>query len=113
MLIIVVIDLNFSIHVVYGFCLNYKKAGGHHMYQGSTIFSQIMDFFPMHHFRKCIERYDGNKGTRTFSCWDQFLCMAFAQLTYRESLRDIECCLRAMQKNYIMSVSEAKSPVAH
>ena len=68
------------------------------MYQGSTIFSQIMDFLPMHHFRKCVERFNGNKGTRTFSCWDQFLCMAFAQLTYRESLRDIECCLRAMQK---------------
>ena len=67
------------------------------MYQGSIIFSQIMDFLPMHQFRKCVERFNGNKGIRTFSCWDQFLCMAFAQLTYRESLRDIECCLRAVQ----------------
>jgi hypothetical protein len=56
-----------------------------------------MDFLPMHQFRKCVEQFNGNKGIRTFSCWDQFLCMAFAQLTYRESLRDIECCLRAVQ----------------
>ena len=66
------------------------------MYQGTTVFSQIMDFIPMHRFRKCVERYNGNKGIRSFSCWDQFLCMAFAQLTYRESLRDIECCLRSV-----------------
>jgi len=60
-----------------------------------------MDFLPLHHFRRCVGHYDGNKGVRTFSCWDQFLCMAFAQLTYRESLRDIECCLRSLyQKLY-------------
>ena len=68
------------------------------MYQGQTIFSQLMDFIPIHKFRRCVNRYHGNKGVRTFTCLDQFLCMAFAQLTYRESLRDIECCLRAMQE---------------
>jgi hypothetical protein len=56
-----------------------------------------MDFVPMHEFRRCVTRYKGNYKVSTFSCWDQFLCMAFAQLTYRESLRDIETCLRAMQ----------------
>jgi transposase len=66
------------------------------MNYGKTIFSQIMDFLPMYEFHKCVERYHGNQRIRTFSCMDQFLCMAFAQLTYRESLRDIEACLRSM-----------------
>lgn len=65
---------------------------------GETVFSQLMDFLPMHEFRKCVQRYDGNYKVKSFSCFDQFLCMAFAQLTYRESLRDIEVCLRSMQK---------------
>jgi len=65
------------------------------MYDGKIVFSQLMDFLPEHRFRKCVERYKGNYRTRTFSCWDQFLCMSFAQLTYRESLRDIEACLRS------------------
>jgi len=64
---------------------------------GQTVFSQLMDFVPMHEFRRCVARYRGNYKVSTFKCWDQFLCMAFAQLTYRESLRDIETCLRAMQ----------------
>ena len=68
------------------------------VYQGRTVFSQLMDFLPMHKFRQCVDRYQGNKGVRTFTCLDQFMCMAFAQLTYRESLRDIECCLRAMRE---------------
>ncbi len=68
------------------------------MYTGQTVFSQIMDFIPMHEFRKCVKRYDGNYKVQSFSCWNQFLCMAFAQLTYRESLRDIESCLNSMQK---------------
>jgi hypothetical protein len=68
------------------------------VYQGRTIFSQLMDFLPMHKFRQSVDRYQGNKGMRTFSCLDQFMCMAFAQLTYRESLRDIECCLRALRE---------------
>ena len=75
------------------------------MNKGQTIFSQVMDFLPMYKFRECVDRYEGNKGIRTFSCLDQFMSMAFAQLTYRESLRDIECCLRSMQpKLYHMGI---------
>ena len=66
------------------------------MYAGKMIFSQIMDFLPMRDFRKCVKRYHGDYKTQKFSCLDQFLCIAFAQLTYRESLRDIETCLRAV-----------------
>lgn len=65
------------------------------MNTGRTIFSQLMDFLPRHDFDLCVRRYQGEYRMRYFSCWDQFLCMAFAQLTYRESLRDIETCLRA------------------
>lgn len=72
---------------------------------GKTIFSQIMDFLPLHEFRKCVNRYQGNHRVRRFTCLDQFLCMAFAQLTYRESLRDIESCLRSMKnKTYHMGI---------
>ena len=60
---------------------------------GRTVFAQLMDFLPRHEFSKCVDRHHGNRRTRKFSCYDQFLCMAFAQLTYRESLRDIESCL--------------------
>ena len=67
------------------------------MNSGKSIFSQLMDFLPSHEFRRCVERYKGDYKLKSFSCWDQFLCMAFAQLTYRESLRDIEACLRAQQ----------------
>ena len=63
-----------------------------------TIISQLMDFIPYYEFRKCVERYKGNYKIKSFSCWDQFLCMAFAQLTFRESLRDIQACLRASQQ---------------
>ena len=66
------------------------------MNDGRTLFSQLMDFLPAHEFHKCVDRYDGNRRIRSFSCHDQFLCMAFAQLTYRESLRDIETCLRSL-----------------
>ena len=70
-----------------------------------TIFSQIMDYLPLHEFRKCIKRYRGHYKVQSFSCLDQYLCMAFAQLTYRESLRDIEVCLRSMQnKLYHMGI---------
>lgn len=68
------------------------------MNQGKTIFSQVIDFLPWKKFRHCVNRYNGNQRIRSFTCYNQFLCMAFAQLTYRESLRDIECCLRAMRK---------------
>src|SRR4030042_787020 len=67
------------------------------MHSGRIIFSQLMSFFPRYEFNKCVRRYQGEYRTRNFSCFDQFLCMAFAQLTYRESLRDIEICLRALQ----------------
>ncbi len=64
-----------------------------------------MDFLPAHEFRQCVARYQGDYKLKSFSCWDQFLCMAFAQLTYRESLRDIEACLRANQtKLYHMGI---------
>ena len=62
-----------------------------------TIFSQLMDFLSQYEFNKCVERYNGHHKVQRFSCWEQFLSMAFAQLTYRESLRDIEACLRAGQ----------------
>lgn len=75
------------------------------MNRGKTIFSQIMDFLPKHRFRQCVDRYNGNHRVHSFTCFDQFLCMAFAQLTYRESLRDIECCLRATrEKLYHMGI---------
>jgi len=61
-----------------------------------TVFSQILDFIPKHQFRACVNRYAGNYRVKSFSCFDQYLTMAFAQLTYRESLRDIETCLRAL-----------------
>lgn len=67
------------------------------MNQGQTVFSQIMSHLPKHSFRKCVNKYNGNYKVRSFSCWEQFLVMSFAQLTYRESLRDIEGSLRAMQ----------------
>jgi IS4 transposase len=65
------------------------------MNSGKSIFAQLMDFLPSKAFRRCVKRYQGDYKLKTFSCWDQYLCMAFAQLTYRESLRDIEACLRA------------------
>lgn len=67
------------------------------MNSGKTIFAQLMDVVPKYEFHKCVNRYRGNYKVKSFSCWDQFLCMAFAQLTYRESLRDIEACLRSIQ----------------
>jgi hypothetical protein len=65
------------------------------MNAGRTIFAQVMDFVPLHEFQRCVNRYDGSYKVQSFSCWDHLLSMAFAQLTYRESLRDIEACLRA------------------
>ena len=86
------------------------------MNQGKTIFSQIIDFLSKHQFRQCVNRYNGNYRVRSFTCFDQFLCMAFAQLTYRESLRDIECCLRAMrEKLYHMGIkgNVSRSTIAY
>ncbi len=66
------------------------------MLEGQFVFSQLMEFLPRREFGDCVERYGGQRRPREFSCRDQFLCLAFAQLTFRESLRDIETCLRAM-----------------
>jgi hypothetical protein len=75
------------------------------MNRGQTVFSQVIDFLPQNKFRQCVNRYSGNYRVRSFTCYNQLLCMAFAQFTYRESLRDIECCLRAMQeKLYHMGI---------
>ena len=63
---------------------------------GRTVFSQLMDLIPQHTFRQAVRHYKGNRRVRRFSCWEQFLCMAFAQLTYREGLHDIEACLRSL-----------------
>jgi hypothetical protein len=83
--------------------VQYRKDS--HMHAGRIVFAQLLDFLPRHEFNLCVRRYHGNRRVRRFSCLDQFLCMAFAQLTYRESLRDIETCLRAMQsKLYHMGI---------
>jgi len=75
------------------------------MNTGRMIFSQVMDFLPLPQFRKCVARYDGEHKVQSFTCLDQWLCMAFAQLSYRESLRDVEVCLRAMRpKLYHMGI---------
>jgi hypothetical protein len=66
------------------------------MNSGRTVFSQLIGFLPDREFRRCVSHYDGDHRLREFSCWDQYLTMAFAQLTYRESLRDIEACLRSL-----------------
>lgn len=68
------------------------------MNQGRTVFAQLVQFLDHNEFNRCVQRYGGNKSVRSFSCWNQFLAMAFAQLTYRESLRDIEVCLGAQQR---------------
>lgn len=75
------------------------------MYTGKLVFTQAMDHLPLHTFRRCVQRYDGNRHIKSFTCQDQYRCMAFAQLTYRESLRDIEACLKAQSnKLYHMGI---------
>lgn len=80
------------------------------MNTGRTVFSQLMDFFPRYEFQVCVNRYRGERYVKNFSCSDQFLCLAFAQLTYRESLRDIEACLRAQQAKLYHMGFVAASP---
>lgn len=85
------------------------------MYSGKLVFAQLMEHLPLHTFRRCVQRYPSKYPTKTFSHLDQFLCMAFAQLTFRESLRDIETCLRAHQaKLYHLGIrgNIAKSTLA-
>ena len=80
------------------------------MYEGTTVFSQLMQHLPWHHFRRCVERYRGDYKVKEFKCTDHFRVMAFAQLTYRESLRDIEACLRAVRgKLYHMGIRSTVS----
>ena len=80
------------------------------MYTGKLVFAQLMDHLPMHRLRRAVARYGGHYKVRRFSCPDQYRCMAFAQLTYRESLRDIEACLRAQRaKLYHMGI---RGPIA-
>ena len=80
------------------------------MNQGQTVFSQIMDYLPKHSLRKCINKYNGNYKVQSYSCYEQFMVMSFAQLTYRESLRDIENCLRVMRnKLYHMGIKSRVS----
>ena len=86
------------------------------MLAGRTVFAQLIDHVSQSTFRTCVARYHGDRKVARFSCWDQFLCMAFAQLTYRESLRDIEACLRAVQpKLYHVGIRAriAKSTLAY
>jgi hypothetical protein len=81
------------------------------MNQGKLVFAQVMEHLPLTTFRRCVARYQGERKVKTFSCLDQFLGMVFAQLTYRESLRDIEACLRAQRsKLYHLGI---RSTVAH
>jgi hypothetical protein len=80
------------------------------MYTGKLIFSQVMEHLPLHVFHQCVDRYQGDFKIKKFSCLDQYLCLAFAQLTYRESLRDIESCLRAQKsKLYHMGIRSSVS----
>ena len=67
------------------------------MNQGKYVFSQLFDLINRYEFDKCVDRYNGNFRVKHFHCWEQFLVMSFAQLSFRESLRDIECCLDSMR----------------
>lgn len=86
------------------------------MNQGKLVFAQVMEHLPLTTLRRCVARYQGERKVKTFSCLDQFLCMAFAQLTYRESLRDIETCLRAQRsKLYHLGIRSvvARNTLSH
>jgi hypothetical protein len=87
------------------------------MYEGKLVFAQLMEHLPIHTFRRIVKRYDGDYKVQTFSCLDQFFCMAFAQLTYRESLRDIEACFRAQRSKLyhlgIRSKQVARNTIAN
>ena len=77
------------------------------MYEGKLVFAQLIDHLPMHTFRRSVARYGGDRSVKTFTCQEQYRAMAFAQLTYRECLRDIEICLSAQaSKLYHMGFRE-------
>ena len=71
---------------------------------GKFVFAQVMEHLPLHVFHRCVVRYSGEHKVKGFSCLDQYLCMAFAQLTYRESLRDIEACLRVQSSKLYLGL---------
>ncbi|HEY3861295.1 MAG TPA: DUF4372 domain-containing protein [Verrucomicrobiae bacterium] len=73
------------------------------------IFCQVMDWIHGEQFRRCVNRYQGNYRIRNFSCWDQFLAMSFAQITYRDSLADIEVCLRSRQDQLYRLIKGVKA----
>ena len=80
------------------------------MHAGKFVFAQLMEFLPWKRFQRAVTKYHGNHYVKRFSCADQFLCMAFAQLTYRESLRDLQACLRAQSgKLYHLGIRSAVS----
>src|SRR3989338_7074758 len=80
------------------------------MHSGKTVFAQLTSFISQYQFQKCVDRYQGDYKIKSFTCWEQFLSMAFAQFTYRESLRDIEACLRSCgNKLYHMGIRSAVS----
>ena len=76
------------------------------MFTGKLVFAQVMEHMPLKIFHRCVQTYKGNHKVKSFSCLDQYLCMAFAQLTYRESLRETEVCLRAQNKKLYQIVQE-------
>ena len=85
------------------------------MHTGQLIFAQLMEFVSRYEFAKCVQRYQGNHRVRRFRCWDQFLVMAFAQLAFRESLREIESCLRSMPRHLYhagIGIAVARSTLA-
>jgi hypothetical protein len=82
------------------------------MHVGKAVFAQLMEWIHPEQFRRCVTRYHGNYKIRSFSCWDQFLAMAFAQVTYRESLEDIEVCLRS-RRDQLYHLGFRSSVVAH
>ena len=86
------------------------------MYQGRLVFAQVMQHLPLSTFRRCVAKYQGERRAGSFTCLEQFYCMAFAQLAYRESLRDIEACLRAQgPKLYHMGIRSkiSRNTLAH
>lgn len=78
------------------------------MNQGKTVLSQLLCFLPKYEFDKCVTKYKGNYKVQRFRCWEQFIVMSFAQLTYRESLRDIVCCLGAVESKLYHSGVKSK-----
>jgi hypothetical protein len=76
------------------------------MYAGKLVFAQVMDHLPLHRFRRCVARHDGEHKVKRFSCLDQFLCMAFAQLTYRESLREVEVYRHFTLREYVFQPND-------